>query len=132
MLGAVKSAKGEIESGVLPLYGKRVLTMATQEGKGWFAILITKLIDHDTHIPPYLIEAIFAAHGPLDSNILSNMLDYRLRCIESSGIYGADEVAHMRQHVSEFREGRLDRAGVRAAMLAAFPADRINDVLARV
>jgi hypothetical protein len=37
-------AKTDIEDDDVAVYGKRVLTMAKQEGKGWFAIMLGKHI----------------------------------------------------------------------------------------
>lgn len=106
--------------------------MATNAGKGWFAIQIAKLVDPDTHIPDYIAGAIFAAHRPVSTTILANMLDYRLAHIQKAGVHDADDILEVQGQVQAFRTGAVDRAGIRAAMLTAFPADQINAIMAHV
>ena len=54
-------SKSELESHDVVAFGQRVLTMAANAGKGWFAILVGKMIDHHTIIPDYILKAIFFA-----------------------------------------------------------------------
>jgi putative ATP-dependent endonuclease of OLD family len=125
-------AKADLESNDIKRFGTRALTMATNAGKGWFAIQIAKLVDPDTHIPDYIAGAIFAAHRPVSTTILANMLDYRLAHIQKAGVHDADDILEVQGQVQAFRTGAVDRAGIRAAMLAAFPADQINAIMAHV
>jgi putative ATP-dependent endonuclease of OLD family len=125
-------AKEELESNVVERFGKRVLTMATNVGKGWFAIQVAKLIDPDTYIPGYIVEAIFTAHGVVSPVILANILDYRLRHIAAAQVHDVDAVVDAQAKIQEFRAGQIDRAAIRKAILAAFPADHIDAVLAHI
>ncbi len=125
----IAAAKAELESNELEQFGKRVLTMATNAGKGWFAIQVARLVDSNTRIPDHIIAAIFTAHGPLSSAILANILDYRLRLIASVDGYDVVTVLEVSQQIQALRSGEIDQAAIRQAMLAAFPADPINAVL---
>jgi putative ATP-dependent endonuclease of OLD family len=49
--GTSKVAEAELKSKNVSLFGKRVLTMAKQAGKGWFAIMIGEHIGPKTRIP---------------------------------------------------------------------------------
>lgn len=71
-------AKEDIESDEVAVYGKRVLTMAKQEGKGWFAIMLGKHISYKTEIPDYIIDAILFAKETYSSNIVSDIIQYRM------------------------------------------------------
>lgn len=71
-------AKEDIESHEVAVYGKRVLTMAKQEGKGWFAIILGKHISYKTEIPDYIIDAILFAKETYSSNIVSDIIQYRM------------------------------------------------------
>ena len=71
------TAKEELEDNDVALYGKRVLTMAKQEGKGWFAIMIGKHISFKTVIPSYIVDAIFFAKETSPS-IIADIIDYRI------------------------------------------------------
>lgn len=131
-VATIALAKEELESNDVERFGTRALTMASSAGKGWFAIQVAKLIDPDTHIPDYLAGAIFTAHRPVSTAILANMLDYRLGHIRKTELYDADDIAEMQGQIQAFRAGQVDRAGIRDAMLASFPADQINAILAHV
>ena len=52
--------------------------MAKQEGKGWFAIMLGKHISHKTEIPDYIIDAILFAKETYSSNIVSDIIQYRM------------------------------------------------------
>lgn len=69
----------ELESGDVSKYGKRVLTMAKQEGKGWFAIMLGKHISFKTIIPQYILDAILFAKETYSVEIISDIIDYRIK-----------------------------------------------------
>ncbi|MFC3901584.1 Predicted ATP-dependent endonuclease of the OLD family, contains P-loop ATPase and TOPRIM domains [Acinetobacter marinus] len=73
-----KLAKENIESDEIAIYGKRVLTMAKQEGKGWFAIMLGKHISYKTEIPAYILDAILFAKETYSSNIVADIIQYRM------------------------------------------------------
>jgi len=126
----IAAAKAELESHDVVAFGQRVLTMATNAGKGWFAILIGKMIDHHTIIPDYILKAIFFAHGPTSKAIAFNILSFRLSQIAKDPGTGAAAIADFTGKLEGFRDGAIDFAGIREAMLADFPADEINNILA--
>lgn len=74
----IKLAKKELESKETSLLGKRVLTMAKQEGKGWFAIMIGKHIFHRTYIPNYIVDAIVFAKDSYSIEIIADISEYRI------------------------------------------------------
>jgi len=57
-VSTIEKSKLEIASNNISVYGKRVLTMATHEGKGWFAILLSNYIDDQVKLPEYIMDAI--------------------------------------------------------------------------
>jgi len=71
-------AKSELESEDVSLYGKRVLTMAKQEGKGWFAIMLGEHISFKTIIPKYILDAIIFAKEDYSDNLIADIVEYRL------------------------------------------------------
>lgn len=126
----IGSAKADLESGDISRYGTRVLTMARHVGKGWFAIILGRAITPDVHIPDYILDALFMAHGPVSKEILASIIDYRLKVqLKADGVLAA-QIDEMRIHLERFRVGETDFAGVRTEMLKAFPGDRINTILA--
>lgn len=71
-------AKADIKNPDVAVYGKRVLTMAKQEGKGWFAIMLGKHISYKTEIPAYILDAILFAKETYSSNIVADIIQYRM------------------------------------------------------
>lgn len=123
-------SKTELESGDIASFGQRVLTMATHEGKGWFAILLGRVIDAHTVVPDYILKAIFFAHGALAQPIVSNIVKYRLDEIAKIPATDLATLADMRAQLVAFGEGAIDFATLRAAIITAFPADAINGIFA--
>lgn len=126
----IAAAKLDLESCDIARFGRRVLTMADNVGKGWFAILLGKIVGPDTRIPDYILDALFQAHLPVSRGIFASILLYRLKQIEDADTFGLEDTSGMKANVARYLEGDLDFDGVRSAMLVAFPADGINTVLA--
>lgn len=60
-----------------------------------------------------------------------NVLSYRVNYIDAEDIFTASAVFDdFRAKLLAFRNGDIDFVGIRNEMLATFPDDRINDVLA--
>ncbi len=125
----IAQAKADLESGDIALYGTRVLTMARHVGKGWFAIILGRAITPDVEIPDYILDALFMAHRPISKEILASFIDYRLKVQLKSGLAYSTQIDAMRIHLARFRCGKIDFATIRSEMLAAFPSDRINNIL---
>ncbi|MBM7616394.1 ATP-dependent nuclease [Alkaliphilus hydrothermalis] len=68
----------EIKSDDVSIYGKRVLTMAKQAGKGWFAIMLGNHVSFKTEIPEYILDAIIFAKEAYSDNLLADIVEYRL------------------------------------------------------
>ncbi|NVN03910.1 MULTISPECIES: ATP-dependent nuclease [Asaia] len=128
--GTIATSKAELESGDIALFGTRVLTMARNTGKGWFAIILGRMITPETVIPDYILDAIFEVHVPVSSQTWASVLDYRLSVIGASQLHASANIAAMRAQIGRYRRDEIDFAGVRAKMLQAFPADGINVILA--
>lgn len=71
-------AKKELESGDVALFGKRVLTMAKQEGKGWFSIMLGKHVNFQTIVPQYVVDAIIFVKDEYSNNTIADIVDYRI------------------------------------------------------
>lgn len=126
----IATAKAELESADVALYGQRALTIANNYGKGWLAILLGKRIDPDVTIPEYILHAIAFAHPTVKKKeVWFNVLDYRLKLLEDDLVTPLEECNEFRKKLTAFRNGEIDFVGVRNEMLSAFPGDRINDVL---
>lgn len=72
-------AKEELASENVAIAGKRILTMAKQEGKGWFAILLGNNINPNTAIPNYILQAVQFATPKMSREIIMGIFNYRMK-----------------------------------------------------
>jgi predicted ATP-dependent endonuclease of OLD family len=75
-------AKSDLESDDVSKYGKRALTMATQEGKGWFAIMLGEHISYKTIVPKYILDAVIFAKESYSNDLIADITEYRLNKIQ--------------------------------------------------
>lgn len=61
-------SKQEISSTDASVYGKRALKIASYNGKGWNALMLSKIIDGKFNIPNYILEAIIFSGKKLLNN----------------------------------------------------------------
>lgn len=73
----------ELDSEDVSLYGRRVLTMAKQVGKGWFAIMLGKHIAYNTYIPEYILQAIVFAKGTFSVSLIGNVIRHRVAQLQN-------------------------------------------------
>lgn len=74
----IKNANDEFTSQNPYTCAKRALTMANHTGKGWFALILGKSIDHNTNLPQYITDALLFAHGKLSLQTFIKVINYRL------------------------------------------------------
>lgn len=110
-------------------FGKRILTMAGNHGKGWFAIQLAKRVTAKSHIPPYILEAIFTAHRPLSRAVVANMIDYRLKTHGDPALLPLNVAADVRGHAAQYQRGEIDTTALLAVLAPALPGDVIIKVL---
>lgn len=131
-VATVASANLELTSGNKALYGKRVLTMAANQGKGWFAILLGKHIDHKTTIPAYIRDAIIFARQTFSPELIVNVYSFRIDCALSCGDIPPAVSVIARQRLVEYRKGLLTLAALKLAMGPALPGDQIHAVFENI
>ncbi|WP_367382306.1 ATP-dependent endonuclease [Stenotrophomonas cyclobalanopsidis] len=125
----IATAKAELESKDIAVFGKRALLMANYEGKGWFAIALGNRIDHQVIIPDYIVEAIHFLRPVLSTDVWFHILSFRVACIEKSGLSAPEVIQSTREALKLFRAGDMDLAAIKALMLVTFTADPINRIL---
>lgn len=128
----IATAETELTSGNKSQFGSRALTMAKQEGKGWFAILLAKQITHSTLIPDYIRNAILFAQPTLSTELIFNIYKYRVACaLESRAITDAT-ATDAGQQLLKYRERSSTLAEIKSAMATAIPGDQIHSYLAAI
>ena len=72
------SAKTELNSNDVSLFGKRVLKIAKQEGKGWFAIMLGQHISHKTVMPKYILDSLIFSKDNYTNELIADIIEYRI------------------------------------------------------
>lgn len=105
-------------------FGKRVLTMANYAGKGWYAIILGKQINHFTVIPPYIRQALIFAHGTFSTELIFNILKHRV-AVNNHGGYTAPRLANHWQRLLKYRAGEVNFDAIKAESAVALMGDPI-------
>jgi putative ATP-dependent endonuclease of OLD family len=119
-------AASELQSGDIAQYGRRVLTMGKNQGKGWFALLIARHIDWQTTIPRYILEALKFVYPSISREIWVDIFSYRVKQLEATGEFPAADIETMNARVKAFGSGSITFQQIRAEMFSQFPADELN------
>lgn len=128
----IATALAELTSGDKATFGRRVLTMAENQGKGWFAVLLSKKIDYKTILPSYIKDSIFFARQSLSRELFFNIYEYRTAQTLAAGGIPQVVADAARARLVEYRRGAIDLAALKAAMRLSLPGDQIHGILATV
>lgn len=126
------TASTDLSSGDLALYGKRVLTMAANQGKGWFAIMLGKKLDHQTILPDYISDAIFFARPELSKELFSNIFGHRLAKAHGAGALAQAALEAAQIELQRYLAGTTSLADLKNFMTAVLPGDQVHRHLANV
>ncbi len=71
--------KGRLEHESIAVYGREVLRLADNVGKGWFSLLLSEHVFSRTFMPDYILRAVtFAATDSLNPEVLKRIGLYRI------------------------------------------------------
>lgn len=129
LAATIKAATEDLRSTDPERFGKRILTMAENIGKGWLAIQLAKRVTTKTRIPTYILEAIFAAHRPLSRAVLSNMIAHRLTAHDDPALLPPALAQSVRDHAAQYQRGEIEVASLLDVIAKALPGDVIIEVL---
>ena len=125
----IAEAKEEIESGDVRRFGSRVLKMVAQEGKGWFAILLSKQIHTKTVIPDYILDAIFFTNPNFSTEVWANIFKYRLKYIKNDD--SNSEIIELTKKIEAFQLKELTFEAIRNEISKTLKTDIINKILGK-
>lgn len=117
----IDKSKIELQSDDIGKYGKRILTIANQEGKGWFAVLLGKKIDPNITIPEYILKAISFVLSDVSNKVWFNILSYRLNYIKGENReISLDIYEKFERRLGDFRKGQIQFDDMKKEMLTSF------------
>ncbi|ELJ9745476.1 TPA: AAA family ATPase [Vibrio parahaemolyticus] len=122
----IQEATRELSSGMIHLSGVRVLTIAKQQGKGWFAIQLGETLTADCILPEYIAKAISFAHGKFEPRILSKIIRHRIQHNKNQGIIPRAPLpgsTFIEQAIQLFEQGSLPFCKLLDSFKKAYPLD---------
>lgn len=124
-----KAAKTELESTDVSLFGKRVLTIAKQEGKGWFAIMLGKHVSYKTEVPDYILDSIIFAKDEYTNDLIADIVEYRINknFLDDNKL----DFTSCRNVLNDYRKGISTVAPLKAELLKVIKDDQIITFLNR-
>lgn len=122
-------AKQELNSGILETSGRRILTMADNVGKGWFAVMLGGMIDHKVVIPPYILQAFLFASGKISKEELQNIISFRLNMLEKQADLDPNFVPYFKGKLKEFSDDTLEMNGLYSEWEKYAKEDVITQIL---
>lgn len=126
----IVSAKYELGSKEVAEYGKRILTMAKQEGKGWFAIMLGEYISFKTIIPDYIIDAIFFVKETFSRLLILDIIDYRLNRIDEN--FKTSYLKSIKQTLAKYKQERIELFELIEDLKVLIPDDQLITFLNRL
>ncbi|HBS6036022.1 TPA: AAA family ATPase [Klebsiella aerogenes] len=127
-----KVAKQQLQSGDLSQMGNRTLTMAKQEGKGWFALMLAEYITPQVQIPAYIMQAVHFAHGKFPLPLLARILQHRAECRYGSDVLNSPAKQAFLQVVERYAQGDIGLTELRRYIDLTIPGDAITGFLAEM
>lgn len=123
-----KLAEEELKSTDVSVFGKRVLTMANQEGKGWFAIELGEHIFYRTIIPQYIIDAIIFVKSSFSVELIAQIIRYRIykNIEEYKDKYNFTVLL---SKLEEFKNRTVDLTEIITEIKAVKPEDQVLNLL---
>jgi putative ATP-dependent endonuclease of OLD family len=120
-------AKEDLDSSEVEVYGQRVLRMANQEGKGWFAIMLGEKVFFRTVIPKYIIKAIIFARSIFNKGLVIDIVQYRIK--QHFEEDKTTDITSVEKVLSEYRLGKADLKTVNLKLKDIIPDDQLIDFL---
>ncbi|MDR0681600.1 MAG: AAA family ATPase [Dysgonamonadaceae bacterium] len=77
----IETISEKLNNSDVSIAGKEILRLANKFGKGWFAIMLSKQIDHLTNVPEYIINAIAHTSLHINDKTLLEMANFRLQSL---------------------------------------------------
>lgn len=125
----ISLAETEICSANIEDYGRRILTMADNKGKGWYALILADKITNKTIIPDYILNAIaFACKKHLKKETIVELLDYRINQLDPL-IY---DVPTIKDEKNKYINSQIDLEGLKSNCQMLISSDPIVKFLNQI
>jgi len=119
----------EITSEEVKIYGKRILRIAKQQGKGWFALNLADQITGVSDIPDYILSAIDHAKANFSKALCARIIYFRLNSVVSA--WPTDQkMMKSKLAIEQFIEEKINLETFKSILASAY-SDNIIDTLVK-
>ncbi len=125
----IRSATTELASTDIGISGKRVLQMANNAGKGWFAILLSEKVDKDTVIPSYIMRALAFTISGIKNNVWVNIFKHRLNILTHDAGVDQARIEEFQSQLNLYQSNSLDFDTLKLSYIDKFPNEQLNKLL---
>ena len=131
--GTIKRAEDDLNSSNVDEYGKRVLTMADNVGKGWFAIMLGEHVFFKTVIPEYIIDAIIFAKESFSNNLIAEIIEYRISEYEQEKTEDEKpDFTTLKETLKSYKKEESEIGDLIFDIDLVLPDDQLNDLLTKL
>ena len=124
----IKQAEEDLAHNDVDRYGKRVLTMANNVKKGWFAIMLGKHITFETYIPEYILDALVFTKGEFSKEVIVNIIKYRIH--ENKRTYGEKMTQkEINSAIDSFKKDELSNSDFAKLIKSKYDDSQLVDFL---
>lgn len=128
----IETSKNELSSEDVSIFGKRILTMAKHNGKGWYAILLAGHVNDQTILPEYIWDAIRFVKPDFSKKLISGIVKYRILAAIRNETINAETATDLKHELQIFLGNKQDFNSLKIALAEKFPGDNINTLLANM
>ncbi|TPG44151.1 ATP-dependent nuclease [Flavobacterium pectinovorum] len=124
-----KQAIKELSSDDISLFGRRVLIMANNVGKGWFAIMLGEYITAGTIIPDYILKAVLFAKPSFSRILIVNVISFRINFYEGFEDDLTIDFSEVKKGLISYFVEEIDIPALEKMLKKVIPNDQIIDFL---
>lgn len=127
-VSTIRDSKNAIESSNVAIYGKRILTMADNKGKGWLAIMLSNIVDINTKIPQYILEALLFVNPLQMKEVQVKIITHRIKQLNESA-YISTLCGQLSSYLND--ENNIGLQDIIDLLKSAIPDDQLISILER-
>ena len=127
----IKQAIKDLNSKEVKNFGKRVLTMAKNVGKGWFAIMLGNHITYQTYIPNYIMDAVFFSKSEFEKETITNMIKYRVQKLNTLEDYDIN-FSDIKDIISRYKKEEINKQTFIDELKSLLGEDQIIKLLEKI
>lgn len=124
-------AKAELESNEVEKFGQRILTMANNTGKGWFAIMLGNYITFQTFIPNYILDALIFSKFKFEKETITNIIKYRAKELNTLEEYDIN-ISDIEDVILRYKNDEIEKQTLIDELKLSLEEDQVINFLEKI